>query len=123
MLAVLPTFRTPNDFAFEHLVAELLLDFRTNRKSVESIFRTSTREGEVDREALTWRFGCPSSVASSSILSLLGADTSRTDVEDTVHVRKPRDCISMLMSIEQTAVAWVSKTLMPQKSFSGSLDG
>jgi len=29
----------------------------------------------------------------------------------------------MLMGIEQIAVAWVSETLMPEKSLSGGLDG
>jgi len=29
----------------------------------------------------------------------------------------------MSMGIEQVAVAWVSETLMPEKSLSGSLDG
>jgi len=83
----------------------------------------STREGEVDGEALIGLFSCPSSVAASSIFSLLGADTSRTDVEDTVHVRKSWDSISMLMGIEQIVVAWMSETLMPEKSLSGGLDG
>ena len=62
-------------------------------------------------------------VATSSILGLLGANTSWTDVEDTVHVRKSWDSISMSMGIEQTVVTWVSETLMPEESLSGSLDG
>jgi len=111
-------FRTPYDFAFEHLVAKLLLDFGTNRKLIESVFRTNAREGEVDGETLIGLFSCPSSVAACSIFSLLGADTSWTDIEDTVHVRKSWDSISMSMGIEQIVV-----TLMPEKSLSGGLDG
>jgi len=68
-------------------------------------------------------FSCPSSVAASSILGLLGTNASWTDVEDTVHVRESWDPISMSMSIEQVVVAWMSKSLVPEKSFSGSLDG
>jgi len=66
---------------------------------------------------------CPSSVAASSIFSLLGADTSWTDVKNMVHMREPWDSISMSMGIEQIVVAWVSETLMPEKSLSGGLDG
>ena len=80
------------------------------------------REGEVDGQTLTGLFSCPDSVAASIILGLLQADTSWTDVEDTIHVRESWDSISMPMDIEQVEVAWMSETLMPEKSLSGSLD-
>jgi len=66
---------------------------------------------------------CPSCVAGSSILGLLGADGSGTDVENTVHVRESWNAISMLVSIEQIIVTGVAETLMPQESFCGGLDG
>ena len=62
-------------------------------------------------------------VAASNILGLLGANASWTDVKDTVHVRELGDSISMSMGIKQIVVAWVSETLVPEKSLSGSLDG
>jgi len=68
-------------------------------------------------------FSRPSSVAASSILGLLGADTCRANVKDTVHVREPWDTISMLMGIDRIVITWMSEALMPEKSFSGSLDG
>jgi len=68
-------------------------------------------------------FSCPRGVAASSIFGLLGVDTHKENVEDRVHVREPWDAISMSMGIEQIIITWMSEALMPEKSFSGSLDG
>jgi len=58
-------------------------------------------------------FSCPSSVAASSIFSLLGADTSWANVKNTVHMWESRDSVGMSMGIEEIAVARVSEALMP----------
>jgi len=43
-------FRTPYDFAYEHLVAELLLDFGTNRNRLKVSFeRVPEKEKSMER--------------------------------------------------------------------------
>ena len=81
------------------------------------------REREVDRETLKGYRGCARTILTCRFLRLLGLSTSGALVENRVFMVELRHSFDVLVCMEQIIITWMPKTLMPEKSFSLSLNG
>jgi len=91
------------------------------------IFRASTGEPEVNREALICNGSSSGSIWSSGFFALFRSDTGRTDIKDLASMiglrSEIRNTFYPFVGIIKVVVRYMSKALVPEKTSSFSGDG
>ncbi len=82
-----------------------------------SVVGVSTREGEVNREALKGDSSLAGAIGASRGFRLFCTNASRTGIQDRVHVLELWDTFHMLVGIVEVKITGMSKSMVPEKAF------